>query len=60
MKIGDLVTISDAGIEDARGAGTILRFDMYNNSECIAEILWSNSSTGWILTTRLRMCSESG
>ena len=31
MKIGDLVRITDVGPDDARGLGTILKFDTYQS-----------------------------
>ena len=69
MQIGDLVKISDwkGSKPDSRKHGTVLRLDgkhrwssrvkVYGETslkrEGLAEVLWQDGHTGWILLTRL-------
>lgn len=60
VKVGELVKISDVGVNDSRQIGTVLKFDVYKTTssggdESIAEVMWNNGGIGWVLTSRLEM-----
>jgi hypothetical protein len=63
VKVGDLVKLRE-GEEprNKREVGTILGFDSYIGSlgmEPMANVLWNTGKPGWILTTRIKVISES-
>ena len=72
MKVGDLVKIKDTAIlspKDPRCTGTIIKFDVYGNTdrhdrhsfsnEPIVEVMWATGQIKWILQKRLELVSES-
>jgi len=59
MKVGDLVRLKDFEVpRNGRSNGTILLFDMYKR-EVISKVLWNTGKSGWILTKRIELISES-
>jgi hypothetical protein len=63
MKVGDLIKLK-AGEEprNGRDVGTVLDFDAYIGSlgvEPMASVLWDTGKSGWILTDRIEVISES-
>lgn len=63
MKAGDLVKLK-VGEEprNKREIGTVIQIDAYITSvgmEPMAEVLWNTGETGWILSNRVEVLSES-
>jgi len=68
MEVGDLIYFEAGQTDDERHVGTVLRLDVYRGGECsvplripepIVEVLWNTGMTGWILSERVRVISES-
>jgi len=72
MKVGDLVKIREKYVtssRDPRCPGTVLKFDVYGNTERIdakrmpnepiVEVLWARGDIRWIMQKKLEVVSES-